>query len=932
MSGGAFNVNGRLESDNTSGIIDRNGVGLLPQLQISIDGFTNNFQVSNAIAQPNGNWTAVITLDTDFPRGSHLLTAVYNPSVNYYLGSNGNNTFDSRGYSVITIQNPINLDPDFRTVRGDNVSVEILLQDNTLATIPNATVTIEFPTLNISTSVTTDSNGSAWAVLGVPSNTMPGPLSINASYLGMAGTTGVLGDEDSVLVVILAPTVITIDSVEGDLVAGQDIWINCTLLDEWGSVLKTNGVPSSGILRLSIDGNDTGAYIESNATTGAYSMMYTMPSDTSAGSHMATVFFRGGFMWVDPIGQGDSTNPEYYLNSSSDYLVNISVPTKIVLIGGGTDVDREGLLVIDGVLFDVVDNPLGNQTLEVWFDNNFLTNVSTDSLGAFQIFFPVPTDSPLGTQTMDVRFTGSTFYLPSEANTTWDVYSAVNIDLILPLEIAINDELTIHGTVRDNLPEGWIFNHSLEVRFNGTLLGTVYSDANGEWFIDWTIPENIGLGSHPIEIYSPAQGWYRESGANGTIWVAHHAELIISSDDYGEATRGTFWNVSGRLYDSDAPGLPGIAGRSVDILLDGVFVDTVSTDAFGEFELLIPVSMMSARGEHTLTAHYAGESSWIATNATHTLTTLSDIEWELVENENIIIRSSSSHPIIIEGRILEVGGSENPVDLLDMIVYWNQSDLSVSDRVVWLPDGSFTLQFTAPQFMDSGEITLTVRALENESRYFNGGQINTSIFVVIPVDFETGVETVPYNGDRVVAWVKATAKDTQLPASDIAVTAVLYNDSLGLSRTLTGRTGDNGSFWFEFVSVPPMAPYGDGVTYGDLYVQINSTVQKVAEDDRARLEVTMDVKVLSATVLDDGTKNWIYAGSISAILSIFAFAVYWRRRKQTALSELADVFAYTAELLAAGDETREAIFNCYESLCAILMRHRFLRRDFETVR
>ena len=60
--------------------------------------------------------------------------------------------------------------------------------------------------------------------------------------------------------------------------------------------------------------------------------------------------------------------------------------------------------------------------------------------------------------------------------------------------------------------------------------------------------------------------------------------------------------------------------------------------------------------------------------------------------------------------------------------------------------------------------------------------------------------------------------------------------------------------------------------------------------------------------------------------------VLFRRRKQAAIDELAGVFSYTAELLAAGDEVREAIFNCYESLCRILMRRGFLRRDFEPVR
>jgi hypothetical protein len=37
-------------------------------------------------------------------------------------------------------------------------------------------------------------------------------------------------------------------------------------------------------------------------------------------------------------------------------------------------------------------------------------------------------------------------------------------------------------------------------------------------------------------------------------------------------------------------------------------------------------------------------------------------------------------------------------------------------------------------------------------------------------------------------------------------------------------------------------------------------------------------------------------------------------------------------LLAAGDSIREAIFTCYQNLCASFQEHGFLRRDFETVR
>ena len=57
-----------------------------------------------------------------------------------------------------------------------------------------------------------------------------------------------------------------------------------------------------------------------------------------------------------------------------------------------------------------------------------------------------------------------------------------------------------------------------------------------------------------------------------------------------------------------------------------------------------------------------------------------------------------------------------------------------------------------------------------------------------------------------------------------------------------------------------------------------------------------------------------------------------RRKAESAAKEIADIFSYTAELLAAGDSKREAIFQCYESLVHVLMGRGFLRRDFETVR
>ena len=70
--------------------------------------------------------------------------------------------------------------------------------------------------------------------------------------------------------------------------------------------------------------------------------------------------------------------------------------------------------------------------------------------------------------------------------------------------------------------------------------------------------------------------------------------------------------------------------------------------------------------------------------------------------------------------------------------------------------------------------------------------------------------------------------------------------------------------------------------------------------------------------------------SIAALVAIGIVVV--SQRKKAAIKELAGIFSQTAEMLASGDEYRRAIFECYESLCTVLTRRGFLRRNFETVR
>jgi hypothetical protein len=73
-------------------------------------------------------------------------------------------------------------------------------------------------------------------------------------------------------------------------------------------------------------------------------------------------------------------------------------------------------------------------------------------------------------------------------------------------------------------------------------------------------------------------------------------------------------------------------------------------------------------------------------------------------------------------------------------------------------------------------------------------------------------------------------------------------------------------------------------------------------------------------------------GFILLVALLVGSLTLYGRRRYSKMSEISGIFNYASELLAAGDEVRAAIFECYQNLCEVFMRRGFLRRGFETVR
>lgn len=954
VAGTAFNVSGQVLSDNGSGLEQRDGV-TLPNANVlfSIDGLPSGFTVTGGTIGANGYWNATIRLTETFAAGTHVLEASYLPNVNFYVGSENNTSFDSRGFSIMNFIKPA-LDgigqPSLndRTERGDVVEFSVLLRDNQGLPLANQSVVVSLTatlgtTSPVQITVLTAANGTAWGNLSVPTNMSVGPADMHANYAGIVGTTGIIGTNATTKFVVLGATEVVISSAPDVLVAGDTLVVSGTLLDDLGMTLQSNGMNATAVVHLLIDGIPV-ASVETNATDGRYAFSYTLPEDTAAGPHQIGVEFRGGREWVDPVGFGDINNPEYYLPSSAVYDFNVSVPTKILLITATGDADRETTMTIQGRLLDLVDNELPNLTIEIWLGGTWLTNTTTDENGLFTAVHPVPADAPLGPVTLETRFAGTVAYLPSNATGLWEIFSPVLVTVEMTSPVAVNQTVAVSGSVVDNQLVG-VEGHEVQLVVEGILIASVQTDANGDFAYDWTVPDIFDFGDRTMVAEVAPQGYYRGSTGNVSFFLSHRSWVTLIFEDGIDATRGDSWELSGRLYDFDTVDRDGLVGMELVVSLDGVALFTTITGADGAWSAIVPATMDLERGEHLVRVDFEGTQAHLAASAQSSVRVWSDVMITLDGNQSSswVTRSDSVFaPIFYVGSIQEVGGTGEIFENLVLSI-GNGSDC-VNQRegakcftqttVAW-SNGNFALSSMAPYWLDIGSQYFHVDVARNDSMYLNAASVSKLMFVQVDATITVDLFDIKEGSkEKLGGTVSIVAQDTRVGLEDIGVSVYLYNASNAQLTSKTWKSGEDGRIIIGFNATPS---YGDADYWGELYMDILIQDTRLSNQTLQAFKLLRDegfVPSYSYEAEQADTPWWSYF-LVVLIAALVAGGVVLYRRKLAAddlLKEAAEVFAYTAELLAAGDATREAIFTCYQDLCGLLQQRGFLRRDFETVR
>ena len=940
LPGEPFNVTGSLTSSNGTGLSDTNGNPLNPTLIFSIDGESSNFTVPSVVFNSDGTWSAQIRLDLSFPRGPHGIDISFTPQVTYFSAASAFTTFNSRGYTVLTIESPDDLDPDNRTTRGDTFDMSLSIIDNSGSPVSSATVVVEVDNITVWGGLT-DSNGTASPSILVKPDRDPGPMRVTATFSGISGPTGLLGDETWTRVVVLAPTQLVLKEATSPSIAGSSVTFTGSLQDERGQMLKEDGNLSGGLIHLYIDGVDVGpAYtVFSNSTTGQWSITYQIPSDMDFGQHQARVEFLGGFSWVDPMGQGDSVNPEYYLGSTDSLAFNVTQTSQVVISTSPSEIDRTEVATVEGMLTDGVGRAIPNRDLVLSVDGQEITSISVNSNGSFVGLVPIPPDMPLGPIIIGVEFLGEDFILPSNSTVVFTVFAPVSVTIDDIGPIAVGDEMTVSGTVKDNLENGWLDSHTIEVFVDGALIGITSSQQDGNWSLQWVVPESVEIGNHSISAIAPAQGFYRQGSTESNFTVSYHTEISLQVEG-SYATRGGYWNFSGRLFESNTGFEQGLEGREITVLLDGSDVETITTEEGGLFSLSHRVQYSLDRGSHNFTFLFQGEFLYLPAESQMEVFALSDVVIEMQPITNTIVRgdSSPSRSIMLQGLIREVGGDSEIFDNLSMSLAWGETELPMTSGPWGNPDTmNFQIRAKAQEFMTPGDNMVTIIVESNQSSFLNGGSKEIEILVMVEVDFEYS-EIALSDGQRIIRGsVNATARDTGAPLEGLSLSASLANGSV-THFSVSKLTGADGVFEYEFKSMSPLPPLSSQSPppegWGVLAVLLMSESDFIEPGSLALLpssgiQIAYE-KPEEASFLDRAAVA-IGVIVVGAILVAMGAVAINTRRKST-IKELANIFGQTVEMLASGDEYRRAIFLCYENLCSVLTRRGFLRRNFETVR
>lgn len=245
---------------------------------------------------------------------------------------------------------------------------------------------------------------------------------------------------------------------------------------------------------------------------------------------------------------------------------------------------------------------LSGESVSFYVDGAFVASGTTNGSGVASVGFNIPDSLAIGAHTILARYNGSANYSTTSNTGTLTISTASTTLTVPAVTGAIGDTVNLSARLTRNTDGGALVGLAVAFQVDGVDAGSAVTDGTGTATIAFPIDDSLGTGAHMVTATFAGTAVYVASTGTGTLNV-NAADSAITVDNITGA-QGDAVNLTATLFRVSSGA--GLAGQSVDFLIDGVYVGSAVTDATGLATL--PYTITDAVGDHVIEVDFAGDA------------------------------------------------------------------------------------------------------------------------------------------------------------------------------------------------------------------------------------------------------------------------------------------------------------------------------------
>ena len=543
----------------------------------------NGMVLGTAITDTNGNAYYGAVIPASASAGTEPITVTFAGDATYSLATGAGTLtvgLSPTSLAVTNVTAPAGNSVTLSAVLTRSIS-GLALAGQTLSVSVNGT---------LAGSAVTDGTGTAILSYAVPAGTAAGVETVTVAYAGDASDTAI--SSTGTLTVTAIPAAVAVGSVSGP--SGSSVVLTATLTrSDTGA-----GLPNKTVT-FTLNGASVGTATTDGNGNATYS--YAIPTGTAAGTQPITANFAGDA--ADAPGNGTGT-------------LTITVVPTVLAVPSATGVTGSSVTFAATLTRADTGAGIANETVTFTLNGTTVGTATTDGNGNGSVGYAIPAGTAIGTQTLTVSFAGDAADTPASAAGTLTVNVVPTAIAVANISGQSGNSVTLTALLTRTDTSAGLPNTALSFAVNGTPIGTATTDANGNGSIAYTIPTGSALGSEIVTVSFAGDAGDTSAAGTGTLTVTAIPTLLTTGNSTAQS--GGSATLSAVLTRSDT-GAP-IPNEAVAFVLNGTTVGTATTDVNGNAAFSDSVPAGTAAAIQTVTAVFAGDATYNASNGAGTLT------------------------------------------------------------------------------------------------------------------------------------------------------------------------------------------------------------------------------------------------------------------------------------------------------------------------